>query len=144
MGYLTEYNRLSTQFANRANFFVVYIREAHPQEGWTFEGNTSVIEAKEIQDRRDAIEIMIKEWKYLCPDLRLNLNEIDITDGTNKRDGAISVVIDNMDNQLDRAFDAWEERLYVLDNKKVVYKGGQGPIDYNMDGLTAFLASYIN
>ena len=37
-------------------------------------------------------------------------------------------IVDNMDNKVEKAYDAWPDRLYVVNKRgKIAYKGGKGP-----------------
>ena len=36
-------------------------------------------------------------------------------------------VIDNLENALEKAYNAFPDRIYVVKNGKIVFKGGQGP-----------------
>ena len=39
---------------------------------------------------------------------------------------------DNMDDKVENAYDAWPDRLYVVDKRgRIVYKGGKGPGGFN-------------
>jgi hypothetical protein len=45
-----------------------------------------------------------------------------------------------MDNAVERAFNAWPERLYALDESgAVIYQGGRGPYRFDPDELDRFL-----
>jgi hypothetical protein len=56
----------------------------------------------------------------------------------------IPILIDAMDDAAERAFNAWPERLYVLDRAgKVAYKGGKGPYGFDPDDLNRFLNTFL-
>jgi len=57
---------------------------------------------------------------------------------------AIPVLIDGMDDAASRAYNAWPERLYVLDGDgTAVYQGGKGPFGFAPQKLEAFLETYL-
>lgn len=53
----------------------------------------------------------------------------------------IPMVLDGMDNQVGEAYDAWPDRIYVLDKDgKVAWKAGPGPFRFDpFRARTAFL-----
>jgi hypothetical protein len=53
------------------------------------------------------------------------------------------VLIDGMDNSIDRGFNAWPERLYVVSTEgRVVYQGGKGPYGFDTVEFEEFLRAY--
>jgi len=45
---------------------------------------------------------------------------------------SIPMLIDNMDNAVEKAYAAWPDRLYVVDKDGTIfYKGGLGPRGFN-------------
>jgi len=55
----------------------------------------------------------------------------------------VPILVDLMDNNANVAFSAWPERLYVLRDNKIVYKGGVGPFCYDIDELGTWMANNI-
>ena len=49
------------------------------------------------------------------------------------------IVMDSMTNDLDKAYAALPERLYVIQNGKVLYVGGMGPFDYKPQDLNVWI-----
>jgi len=90
-------------------FLFVYIREAHPADGWQMESNKTdgVIfdQPKELGARRSVAQAC-------CTRLSLS----------------IPCVVDTMDNAVDNLYAAWPERIFVIDRDgKIAYAGKQGP-----------------
>jgi hypothetical protein len=55
----------------------------------------------------------------------------------------VPILVDDMNNSADIAFNGWPERLYVLsEDGKVAYQGGKGPYDFKPEELADFLAGY--
>ena len=49
------------------------------------------------------------------------------------------VLVDLMSNEANEKYGALPDRLYVIQNGKVMYDGGQGPFGYNLDKLEEWL-----
>ena len=97
------------QYRERAAFFVVYIREAHPSDGWQVPSNTSegvVFEQPTTFENRTEIA-------EAC---RLGL------------DISIPMLIDDMANTAEEGYSASPDRLYVVTRDGTIgYKGEMGP-----------------
>jgi hypothetical protein len=101
----------------------VYIHEAHPTDGWVVENNTKsgvdIAKPRSLEERRQVAAT--------CA------TRLDLT---------MPVLTDGMDNAVDRAFNAWPERLYVISTDgTVAYQGGKGPYGFDPVELDAFLTS---
>jgi hypothetical protein len=92
--------------------FAVYIREAHPTDGWKMEFNDQVgvtIEQPKTQEARNLVA------SRCCQALNLSM----------------PLVVDTITDQVNRAYSGFPDRLYLIDRDgKVVYKGGRGPYGY--------------
>ena len=108
------------EFRDRADFYVVYIREAHPTDGWMLESN--------FQD----------EVVFSQPQTAESRAEVASTCMT-RLALSIPALLDSMDNSVDRVFNAWPERLYVLAGNRVIYQGGKGPYGFDPEVLDRFL-----
>ena len=54
------------------------------------------------------------------------------------------LLIDGMENEADRAYGAWPERLYVVSpDRRIVYQGGKGPYGFSIEELEGFLQEYL-
>lgn len=110
----------------RAAFYLVYIREAHPLDGWQTESNRN--EGVVFAQHQNLAER--KEVAESCA-IGLNLT--------------LPTLLDTMDNVADRVFQGWPERLYVLSTEgRVVYQGGKGPYGFLLEELDSFLSAYLN
>ena len=57
---------------------------------------------------------------------------------------SIPMLIDGMNNTIDRAFNGWPERLYVIGTDgRVAYQGGKGPYGFNPAELEQFLSDTL-
>ncbi len=96
-------------------FFVVYVREAHPTDGWQVDANVQ----DEIYYRQHQ---SYDEREGVAQACSLGLN---IT---------IPILVEEMDNSIDEAYGAAPERVYLVDiDGRVAYHGGAGPFFFNLD-----------
>lgn len=104
---------------------MVYIREAHPTDGWQMQSNVE----EQVTFAQPTTEAQRQEVASACMvGLRLS----------------IPALLDTLDNQADIAFNGWPERLYVLSaDGQIVYQGGKGPYGFNPEELASFLQSYV-
>ena len=53
-----------------------------------------------------------------------------------------------MENSVSKAFGAFPERLFIIQDKKIAYEGGMGPFFYNLeevrDSLVTITKSHIS
>lgn len=104
---------MAADFQDKADFYYVYIKEAHSQEGWSlgsYNGKWDVNEPTNFQERRD----LAAQWHK------------DMAATT-------TMLIDGPGNEANTAFAALPERVYVLDGLKVAYQSGPGPHEYSLE-----------
>ena len=54
---------------------------------------------------------------------------------------AFPTLVDGMDNRVERAYEGWPDRLYIIGaDQKVLYKSGPGPAGFRVSELTEALA----
>ena len=112
---------LYEQYSDRVQFLVIYIREAHPRDGWSL-GRTDIYDPKTIEERRKVAGMCEEAMQY-----------------------GIRTYVDEMDDAVMTAYAAWPDRLYLIAlDGRVVYAGGQGPMGFRpgslkkaIDGLLA-------
>ena len=120
-------DRLYEKYKDRANFLMVYVREAHPSDGWKMESNTRVgVDVAQPRTLEERTEVA----KEFC--LRLKPN--------------MPVVIDELSDPVGHAYSGMPARLYVIDRSgKVVFKSGRGPFGFNPPEMEQALAmSFID
>ena len=49
-----------------------------------------------------------------------------------------------MDNEATRAYGAYPERLFIIQEGKIVYEGGTGPYNYRLPEVRQWLGNYKN
>ena len=109
--------RLYSQYKDRMEFFVVYVQEAHPTDGWQVDSNVQ----DEVYYRQHQSYDEREEVAQSCTiGLRIS----------------IPTVVEEMDNAIDEAYGAAPERLYLIGKDgRVVYHGGTGPHFFDLEEL---------
>ena len=108
--------------AGDLSVLLVYIREAHPLDGWAMKASDGMCyrQPKTIEDRLKVAAAFVANTP-IAASLRLLCD-------------------DPVTNALDEAYEAPPERLVVVDEEmKVVFASGQGPFQYDPTALQAFL-----
>jgi hypothetical protein len=100
------------RYRNRVAFLAVYVREAHPTDGWRVTGNdlvgVSFAQPKSLLERTAVAE--------KCD----SVLEIDMP-----------LLIDELDDRVGHAYSGMPDRMYVIDrDQRVAYKGGRGPFGF--------------
>ena len=109
--------RLYSRFKDRIEFFVVYVQEAHPTDGWQVESN-------------------IKDDVFYRQHQSLDEREEAAQSCTIGLHISIPTLVEEMDNAIDEAYGAAPERLYLIGKDgRVAYHGGAGPHFFDLDEL---------
>ena len=118
---------LYQQYHDRVQFIVIYIREAHPVDGWWLGGGvfglamkvrrsksaTDVYDPKTMEERRQVAARCESAQQYGIPTL-----------------------VDEIDDPVNRAYAAIPTRLYLVGTDgRVVYAGGLGPFGFKPQEL---------
>ena len=123
MGSLHE---LWERFGDRVDFVVVYIREAHPEEGWVVTPNRDediLVNDPNNDEERQAVATE-------CA-LRLKIR--------------MPVVIDPIDDEIARAYGALPDRLYLIDRGgQVAFQGAAGPMGFKPPELEAAIQTVLD
>ncbi|XP_049992187.1 type I iodothyronine deiodinase isoform X4 [Alexandromys fortis] len=85
------------------------------QDGWAFKNNVDIRQHRSLQDRLRAAHLLLDRSPQ-CP-----------------------VVVDTMQNQSSQLYAALPERLYVVQEGRICYKGKPGPWNYNPEEVRAVL-----
>lgn len=104
---------------------MVYIREAHPSDGWQVGSNQRqgvVFKQPKTLDARGDIA------KKMCSKLEISL----------------PCLLDGIDNKVGKAYAAWPDRLYVVGiDGKISFKGGRGPFGFKPKQAAEALAKQV-
>lgn len=98
-------------------FYVIYIEEAHPIDGWQMPENAKdhvlLASARSFEDRDTAANKCV---------VRLCIN--------------IPALVDDMNDATEVAYTGWPDRLYVIDRTgRIAYKSGPGPYGFAPEGV---------
>lgn len=120
MANLKRFFEIHDNYQEIAEFAIIYIEEAHPNDTWNFKTQVMVDSHRTIDDRIEAAN----KLHMLRPD--------------------IPMYIDTMDDKLNTAFGALPERLYIILDNVVVYQGGMGPFGYNLNSVQNWLNDHAS
>ena len=104
--------KLFRRYRDRATFLMVYVREAHPTDGWQMESNDRVGVA--LRQPRDYAE-------------RAGVARVC---GSTLGLG-FPLLVDTMDDRVGTRYSGMPSRLYLVDRQgKIAYKSGRGPFGF--------------
>jgi hypothetical protein len=104
---------MGRKYAGAATFVAVYVREAHPTDGWRMASNDRAGVAA-AQPRTTAERVALAE---AC---------------AGHLEASMPVLVDEIDDRVGHAYSGMPDRLYVIDAEgRVAYKGGRGPFGFN-------------
>ena len=100
------------RYKDRVAFLSVYVREAHPTNGWRDEGNDRVgIAILQPATKNDRLAVA----KTCCSTLELTM----------------PLLVDEINDRVGHAYSGMPDRMYIIDrNGRVAYKGGRGPFGF--------------
>uniref|UniRef100_A0A8C5FA98 Iodothyronine deiodinase n=1 Tax=Gadus morhua TaxID=8049 RepID=A0A8C5FA98_GADMO len=111
-----------SDFSPVADFLLVYIDEAHPSDGWaapaTGQRRFNVRKHRDLEERVVAARRLTEHFG-LPPQCRL--------------------VADSMDNNANAAYGVANERVCIVQRRKIAYLGGKGPFFYNLKDVRQWL-----
>ncbi|MBI1901658.1 MAG: hypothetical protein HYS13_11190 [Planctomycetia bacterium] len=113
------------RYKDRVDIFAVYIREAHPTDGWAMSSNDKAgikIEQPKTTEARTLVA------SRCCTSLGMTM----------------PLLVDTIEDRVNRAYSGFPDRLYLIDAEgKVVYKGGRGPFGYKPRDLEQTLVMLL-
>ena len=127
---------LYASYGDWVQFLSVYIREAHPVDGWWLGGGISGLLLFKIRKSRAATDVYqprtIEERREVAGQCETALQY------------GIRTYVDEMDDPVNRAYAAWPTRLYLVGlDGRVAYAGGLGPFGFKPPELRAAIAEYL-
>lgn len=95
---------------DKVQFVAIYVREAHPADGWAMKDKiSSVINQPRTDGERSEVA------RTCCTALKVSM----------------PMVVDSIDDRVGNAYSGMPDRLYIIDKwGKVAYKGGRGPMGF--------------
>ena len=118
-------NELYARYKDQVQFFIVYIREAHPAEGWQVPNNL----IEDILYSEPATEDERTQVAAACQ-IGLDLH--------------MPMLVDGIDNDVDKKYVGLPMRLFLVDGDgKIAYAGDKGPFGWDDEGFEAALRQVI-
>jgi hypothetical protein len=122
---LGELEDLYDRHGDEVAFFIVYIREAHPEDGWVLADNRreeiAVVDPTSLDERAAAADACV---------LRLRTR--------------IPVLLDDVDDAVALAYGGWPDRLYLIGRDgRVAFQGGVGPDGFKPAELAQAIATEL-
>jgi hypothetical protein len=107
------------KYRKDVEFILVYVREAHPTDGWQVPANQRaqvlLPSAKSIEEK--------EEHATVC---------------TRKLDIKFTTLIDGMNNKVELDYAGWPDRLYfIAKDGSIAWKSGPGPAGFKPNELEA-------
>jgi hypothetical protein len=106
---LGELEDLHDRHGAEVAFFIVYIREAHPEDGWVLADNRreeiALVDPASLEERAAAADACAVRLQTRIP-----------------------IVVDDVDDAVASAYGGWPDRLYLIARDgRVAFQGGRGP-----------------
>lgn len=109
--------KLYRRYGDRANFLMIYVREAHPTDGWQMESNES---AGVSLPQPSTYEERAKVARVCGDHLKLGF----------------PMLVDTIDDTVGAYFSGMPSRLYLIDSEgRIAFKNGRGPFGFKPDEL---------
>jgi len=116
---------MSTEVGDDAHFLMVYIREAHASDEWQM-----------LDNAHDSVSVVQPITQY-------DRNNVASECGS-RMEISFPLVVDDMDDTVNKLYGAWPERLYVIAaDGTVAYQGDYGPFGFDPDGMRDVLMRQI-
>lgn len=106
-------------------FYLVYIREAHPTDGWQVNAN----------EREKVLFAQPKDWESRTEVAHQMCTKLEVK---------LPTLIDNLDDKVGKDYSAWPDRLYLVGvDGKIAYKSEPGPRGFKPEGLQAAIKTVL-
>ena len=120
-----ELEELQERHGDEVAFFIVYIREAHPEDGWVLADNRreeiGVVDPVSLDERAAAADA--------CA-LRLRTR--------------IPILLDDLDDAVSSTYGGWPDRLYLIGRAgRVAFQGEVGPFGFKPEELAHALETEL-
>jgi hypothetical protein len=103
---------LRRRYGDNVEFLAVYVREAHPIDGWRMTSNDKAgISISQPREQPERVAVAAK----CCSSLEITM----------------PLLVDEPDDRVGHAYSGMPDRLYVIDREgRVAYKSGRGPFGF--------------
>lgn len=116
---------LHRQYGERVAFFVVYIKEAHPEEGWVLGRNRRA----DVRVNDPTSDEQRAQVAQTCA-VRMRIE--------------MPVLVDGIDNAVASAYGGWPDRLYLIGRDgRIAFQGGEGPFGLKPPELEAAIRAEL-
>ena len=112
-----ELEQLYDRYGDEVAFFIIYIREAHPEDGWVLADNRreeiAVVDPVSIDERAEAADACAVRLQTRIP-----------------------ILLDDVNDEVASAYGGWPDRLYLIGcDGRVAFQGGEGPFGFKPEEL---------
>ena len=113
------------RYGDDVAFYVVYIREAHPENGWVVTDNReediAITDPTSDAERQTVAEACLVRSAIRIPTL-----------------------LDGTDDATSRSYGAWPDRLYLIARGgRIAFQGGPGPFGFSPEELEAAIVQEL-
>ena len=118
-------NPLRERYGDSVEFLSIYVREAHPTDGWSTDGNSRIgIQEKQPTNQSERLAVAQKYCSIAKP--------------------GFPVLVDEFDDRVGHAYSGMPNRLYLIDREgRVAYKSGRGPFGYKTGELEQAILIFL-
>jgi type I thyroxine 5'-deiodinase len=114
------------EYRDRAEFFIVYIREAHPSDSWQVPSNLDddvvYSSPSDLEERSQLAQVCVRKLAIEIPAL-----------------------LDGFDDPVDRVYMGWPDRLYVIGRDgRVAFKSTPGPFGFEPERMRSALLEELD
>jgi hypothetical protein len=115
-------DQVHKRFKDEAEFLLVYVREAHPTDGWRMESNDQVsVSLPQPKTYGERAGVATRCQAFLQP--------------------AMPLLVDEITDPVGNAYSGMPSRMYVIDRAgKIAYKSGRGPFGFKVGEMEQALA----
>ena len=120
-----ELEELHDRHGDEVAFFIVYIREAHPEDGWVLADNRraeiALVDPTSLEERAAAADACVTRLRTRIP-----------------------VLLDDVDDAVALAYGGWPDRLYLIGRDgRVAFQGERGPDGFKPEELAAAIEAEL-
>jgi len=113
-------NDLVDKYKDQVDFYAIYLREVHPSDEYDIFNHVCFKQPKTMEERLKIVKAFRAKHTLNMP-----------------------IFIDQMDDLCSYLFRASPERLFVIQNGKMLFQGGPGPSKYLPEDLDDFLVKFL-